>query len=243
MKHLIAAMSVWLAGLGAAQAAVPQCAIPGNLPRPRVEIATTAEPGRHVPIGGYTLSLIWAADRCRPGAAGGNDIKCGVANSGGFVLHGLWPDGKGKDWPQWCARSGVLQRATLRKYYCATPSAQLLQHEWAKHGTCMPGSNPDYYFGLSNRLFAGLRFPDLTNVSRKAPRVRDVAKAFAAANHGMHPDMLRLNLDRQGWLQEVWLCLDLRFRPKKCASTAGGAAANAPVQIWRTATPAPPRKA
>ena len=42
MKRLIAALSVWLAGLGAAQAAVPQCTIPANLPRPRVETATAA---------------------------------------------------------------------------------------------------------------------------------------------------------------------------------------------------------
>ena len=233
MKRIAAALVAWLAGLSVAQAAVPACSVPRNLPRPRPELASNAEPARRVAIGGYTLSIIWVGDRCRNKAASRDGIQCNAASSGGFVLHGLWPDGRGKDWPQWCSRSGPLQRATLRKYYCATPSAQLLQHEWAKHGTCMPGSNPDYYFSLSNRLFAGLNTPDMNALSRSNPRARDVQKAFAAANRGMRPDMMRLSVDRDGWLQEVWLCLDMRFRTRKCAATAGGAAPGAPVKIWR----------
>ena len=242
MKRFIAGLSIWAAGLGAAHAAVPICTVPTNLPRPHVENGTAADPERRLPIGSYTLSVIWAADRCRPNSGATDGISCGATSTNGFLLHGLWPDGKSALWPQYCSRSTPLNRATVRKYYCATPSAQHLQHEWAKHGTCMPGGNPDYYFGLSNRLFGRLRFPDLSKVPG-TPRAQDIARAFASANPGMKPDMMRIFIDKEGWFQEVWLCLDMRFRQKKCAAHSGGADADAPVKIWRTTTPPPtPRR-
>jgi len=46
------------------------------------------------------------------------------------------------------------------------------------------------------------------------------AQAFAAANPGLEPDSIRLNLDKQGWLQEVWLCLDTSFQSMHCAAPA-----------------------
>jgi ribonuclease T2 len=56
----------------------------------------------------------------------------------------------------------------------------------------------------------------MTALARTPLTAGGFAQAFAAANPGMRPDMVNLNLDRDNWLREVWLCLDTRFRREKC---------------------------
>ena len=148
------------------------------------------------------------------------------------MLHGLWPDGPGKDWPQYCRPVALLAEPTLRSALCATPSVQLLQHEYAKHGSCMDG-DADAYFRRSIALFRALRFPDMATLSRRPGLTAGaIATAFAARNRGMTRDMLRVTATRQGWLDELWLCLDLRFRAVRCPAAQGGLAPSAPIQIF-----------
>lgn len=214
MIRLLIALSV----AGAAHAA-PGCPVPANLPMPHAEEPSTDQVQRIEPIGGYTLALIWAPEHCVRAVPGAESFACSDKTPQGFVLHGLWPDGQGKSWPQWCAATAILPRRTIIAHYCETPSPQLLQHEWAKHGTCM-AITPDAYFARSNRLFRTLRFPDMRALAAKPITYGDFTAALAAANRGMRPDMIRLNLDDDGWLREVWLCLDTRFRRRRCAGSA-----------------------
>ncbi len=198
--------------------AAPGCAVPSDLPLPHVEGASADQPARVEPIGGYTLALIWTPEHCVHAVPGAETFECGPGTGKGFALHGLWPDGVGKSRPQWCAATEILPRRTIAAHFCATPSPQLLQHEWAKHGTCIPGMTPDRYFGRSNRLFHAIHYPDMAALARKPLTAGDFAVAFAAVNPGMRADMLRLNLDRDGWLREVWLCLDVSLGRKRCAA-------------------------
>ncbi|PZU09674.1 ribonuclease T [Sphingomonas sp.] len=226
------AVTATVAPLASASAA-PLCSVPQRLAAPAEEGASEREPRRVLPIGGYTLSIIWLAENCRKGGssgAGSLDCRAGAGKSG-FVLHGLWPDGIGRDWPQWCAPARPLPAATLRAHYCATPSAQLAQHEWAKHGTCMPGYDPDRYFADARRLFDGLNLPNLRALSYGATSRGSIQRAVAAANPGMTPDMVRLNVNRKGWLEELWICLDTRLRQTSCK--APGGQPNERVRIWR----------
>ena len=213
--------------------AAPQCSVPRNLAPPRAEGPTDREPKRLVPIGGYTLSLIWMPERCRKGRGKGDWLSCHDAR--GFALHGLWPEGRGRDWPQYCAPAAILPQATLRAHYCVTPSAQLLQHQWAKHGTCMGGGmTPDRYFALSSRLFDTVRAPDMAGLSRRRGlTAAQVGQAFARANPRLRPDMIRLQLNRRGWLEEAWLCLDAAFVPRRCPIGQSGARDTQAVKIWR----------
>ena len=217
MIRVPAAFLLALALTSAAQAAAPSCAVPPNLADPHIELPGPDQPPRVVPVVSYTLALIWMPQHCHRAVAGAEALTCGRDAESRFVLHGLWPDGKGKSWPQWCAAAGILPRKTIAAHYCATPSPQLLQHEWAKHGTCIAGATPDSYFGQSNRLFRGLRLPDMAPLATAGLTQGRFADAFVQANPGMTADSLRLNLDREGWLQEVWLCLDTEFRPGRCA--------------------------
>jgi len=192
---------------------------PSNLPSPHIELPGK-QPVRVVPVTSYTLALIWTPQHCFHAVGGAESFECDRNTGTRFVLHGLWPDGEGKTWPQWCGPADILPRKVIAEHYWATPSPQLIQHEWAKHGTCIAGATADSYFDQSNRLFYGLRFPDMRRMSAAPLTESQFAQAFAAANPGLEPDSIRLNLDKQGWLQEVWLCLDTSFRSMHCAAPA-----------------------
>ena len=210
------------------------CAVPSTLPQLRPDRPSTSQPRRVLPIGGYTLALSWSPQFCR-GRAGDASaaFQCGGGNRFGFVLHGLWPDGEGNDWPQYCRATGLLPEPVVRGALCATPSAQLLQHEWAKHGTCIPGAEPASYFRRSNALYARLRYPAMEALSRRPLTAGALATALARANPGLRPRGMRITTRPGGWLDEVWICLDRRFRYRTCPAHQGGASAKTRVQIWR----------
>ena len=188
---------------------------------PHAESPSAEQPRRLEPIGGYTLALLWTPEHCAHAVPGAESYRCGARRGAGFVLHGLWPDGLGKSWPQWCADAAILTPRTIGAHFRATPSAQLMQHEWAKHGICM-GVTPDDYFRRSGRLFHAVRFPGMTALAHQSLTADAFARAFAGANPGMRGDMVTLNLDRDGWLREVWLCLDTRFKGARCPAPIPG---------------------
>jgi ribonuclease T2 len=218
------------------QAQALRCAVPARVERPRPDLPSDREPSRVLPIGSYTLAVTWAPQYCHEHARQPSArFQCGAGNRFGFTLHGLWPDGVGREWPQYCRAASLLPPAVVRANICSTPSAQLLQHEWAKHGTCMPGLAPAAYFERSTGLYARLRFPDMNRLSRGTLTVGALAQAIAAANRGMTADMVRVTANRQGWLDELWFCLNKRFAPTRCPAHAGGQPTSATIRIWRGA--------
>jgi ribonuclease T2 len=85
-------------------------------------------------------------------------------------------------------------------------------------------NDPVSYFTLEDRLYRTIRTPDMATLSRqRGLAVADFQRAFAAVNPGMRADMLRLDVNRKGWLEEVWVCLGLDRRPRTCPATQGGA--------------------
>jgi ribonuclease T2 len=241
MTRLLPALSAALllaVAPGTAAAQALSCAIPRTIPRPHADLPGDSQPVRRLPIGSYTLAISWSPEYCR---THGDDraaaMQCGGqqdarGNRFGFVLHGLWPDGVGKDWPQYCRATPILPRQLIRQHLCTTPSAQLLQHEWAKHGTCMAGYTPQRYFARSAAMFRQLRFPDMDALSRQTLTAGRLAQAIAQANPGIAADMMRITTTRQGWLDEVWFCTDTRFRYERCTQ-GGGVAPQTAVKVWR----------
>ena len=218
---------------GAAHAQALSCRAPGYAPRPRPELPSASEPARRLPIGGYTLALTWSPQSCF-GHQRDDDraFQCASGNRFGFTLHGLWPDGVGPTWPQYCAATPLLSRETIARNLCSTPSAQLLQHEWAKHGTCM-GGTPDQYFARSTGLYHRLRFPDMNRLSRATATAGQIKAALAAANLGLPANAVRVTVNRNGWLDELWLCLDRAFAYTTCRANSGGVPDATGVRIWR----------
>ena len=235
MKWSIVPALVAVVVPGVASGQALSCAVPSAVPRPRPDLPTESQPVRRLPIGSYTLAISWSPEYCRNNADKPQArFQCGSRNRFDFVLHGLWPDGVGKDWPQYCHATPILPRQVIRRNLCSTPSAQLLQHEWAKHGTCMAGYTPQRYFAKSTSMYRALRFPDMDALSRRPTlSVATLSQEIAAANPGMRADMMRITTTRQGWLDEVWLCTDTSFRYTRCPAHHGGAAPTDSVRIWR----------
>lgn len=186
---------------------------------------------RQIPTTDYTLAVSWSPQYCRTGK---DPLQCGRSSLFGFILHGLWPEGAGRDWPQYCRPVGPVPPEVVREAFCTTPSVTLQQNEWQKHGSCMTDSAARY-FKTGTILFGALRFPDMDRLSRRGTDVAGFSAAFAAANRGMYPDMVRLKLSNGNWLEEVHVCLNIRFRPMKCPADAPGARAREIVRIWRRA--------
>ena len=235
MIRRLAAAAALLLAPALAKAQALQCAIPARVPPIHPELPSADQPARVLPIGGYTLAISWSPEYCHdhgrdPQAA----QQCGRGSRFGFTLHGLWPDGIGPQWPQYCRAAPLLPAAVIRPQLCATPSAQLVQHEWAKHGTCMAGETPASYFARSTGLYHRLRYPDMDALSRQpALSVGMLAAAFARANPGIDASMLRVTANARGWLDEVWLCLDKRLAHTRCRANSGGLSADSVLQIWR----------
>ncbi|MBZ9648705.1 ribonuclease T [Sphingobium sp. 3R8] len=221
-----------LATPGIALAQANQCRLPDVIARPRIEGPTAEDPKRVLPIGYYTLAVSWTPQYCKTSRGGARDaFQCQSDNSFAFTLHGLWPDGYGEQWPQYCKAAGILPRKVIRDHLCATPSVQLIQHEWVKHGTCMP-TNPTAFFALSRKLYHALRYPDMAELAQRPTlSARAFAEAFAARNKGMVADGIRLNVTRDGSLSEVWICMDRKYRYISCPPQQGGVRDRAQLRI------------
>ena len=207
------------------------CTVPARIERPRLDRASADQPRRVLPVGGYKLALTWNPQYCRSRAAR-ESFQCGTGTRFGFTLHGLWPDGPERQWPQYCRPAAVLPDAIVRANICATPSAQLLQHEWTKHGTCMPGYSPTGYFARATGLYARLRYPDMDALSRRRLKAGQFATEFARVNPGLPATAIGVIATRNGWLDELWLCLDRRFRYVRCRPGTG-VTPGSDIQIWR----------
>lgn len=215
-----------------------QCRPPANLPRPQIETPNPAEI-RRTPADGYILALSWSREHCRGREKSERDaLQCsGTMGEFGFILHGLWPEARGPDYPQWCRKAGVLPRAIVAKNICMTPSVQLLQHQWAKHGTCMT-RRPETYFNAARLLFAALEFPDMDRLSRQGERDGTLTAArlteeFALSNDGLPESAIAVKTNRRGWLDEVHVCLDRKFKPRNCPAYSRGAPGKTQIRIWR----------
>jgi ribonuclease T2 len=216
-----------------------QCKAPANLSRPVPETIPRDEV-RRTPVEGYILTLSWSREFCRGRQnSAAMALQCsGKIGEFGFVLHGLWPEGKGPDYPAWCRKAGLLSRKLIADNICMTPSVQLLQHEWAKHGTCM-ARRPETYFGVAKLMFEAIEFPDMDRLSRteektgKPLSAADLAAAFATYNEGLPASAVKAKTNERGWLQEVRICLGKNFRPQRCPRFVKGAPDSATVKIWR----------
>lgn len=206
-----------------------QCVPPKNLPRPKIETPKPDE-ARLVPIDGYLLSLSWSPEHCRDNKT---ELQCsGKMGDFGFVLHGLWPEGKGRDYPMWCKKADLLPRQIVAEHMCMTPSVQLLQHEWAKHGTCM-ARTPKAYFGAAKLIYDAVEMPDMEKLSRGPLNAGGIADAFAAINPGLPANAVAVQTSKSGWLNEVRICLGNDLKPTSCEASKKGAPGNASVKVWR----------
>lgn len=231
MRLLLLAMLVAIAFPGAALAQAYQCTLPQRIERPPP--VRPDGPVRRAPVAAYTLAASWSPEYCRLARNKGS-MQCSGANGRfGFVLHGLWPEARQGPMPQWCAEAPRPAPDLIRRNLCMTPVPWLLEHEWAKHGSCMV-KKPETYFKVSAILWRSLRWPDADRLSRqKDLTAGDLRKAFIRANPAWKTRQVGILTSRTGWLREVHLCYGRDFMPKDCPVRIFGPADAAPLKIWR----------
>lgn len=114
-----------------------------------------------------------------------------------------------------------------------TPVPWLLEHEWAKHGTCM-AKKPETYFRVSAILWRSVQWPDADRLSRKPGLTAgDLREAFVMANPAWKPEQVGVEANARGWLKGVRLCYSRKFRPQRCLADDFGPPDSAPLKIWR----------
>lgn len=210
-----------------------QCRLPGNalsIPKPEPD-----GPTRHTAPTHYTLALSWSPEYCRTRKAKASDnFQCGGENGRfGLVLHGLWPEGKGSTWPQWCPTTLQVTPQIARQNLCMTPSAALIAHEWAKHGSCM-AKRPEAYFKTARSLWSSLTLPDLDRLSKQPGLTAGaIRQAMADASPAFTPDKIGVRVNKGGWLEEIRLCYNKALRPARCTKAQFGPANQVPAKIWR----------
>ncbi len=208
------------------------CAIPDSLPDARLEYPPAGEVLR-VSATGNLLALSWSPQFCKSKGQGRkHEEQCGAGRNFAFILHGLWPDGRQREDPAWCRPAPALDQKIVRANFCMTPSVDLLQHEWAKHGTCAFDA-PDQYFKRAALLWQGLHFPDMDALSRQQQSVGDLRTALVKSNPAIPSASWSIRTTAGNWLEEVRICYDLKYQPRPCPREDVGVSDDRPLKIWR----------
>jgi ribonuclease T2 len=169
----------------------------------------------------YVLSLSWSPSFCESEqTASENRQQCGVGKSFGFIVHGLWPQFKGGDWPAFC-RSDQPQRVPddlARANLDIMPGFGLIGHQWRKHGVCS-GLDQQAYFDLTRKARDKIVIPPVLRTLNRKVAVDPLAleDAFSKFNPGLDPEEMGISCD-DNRLIEMRLCLSRSLEFRDCPS-------------------------
>jgi ribonuclease T2 len=157
----------------------------------------------------YLLTLSWSPEYC---AMHSSSSEC--ASHPGFVVHGMWPQNNDGTYPENC--SNAAGPASPQQYLDLIPTASLINHEWATHGTCS-GLAPDAYFSAIRSAFRAVRIPGalakVTQQEMLAPSV--IIRDFAAANPAWPSGSIALSCGNN-YLTAVEVCLSKTLQTEAC---------------------------
>jgi ribonuclease T2 len=169
----------------------------------------------------YLLSLSWAPDFCAQPGAPKSPAECGAGRKVGFVVHGLWPQADGTRGPENCGHASPVPASLVQIMLNYIPTASLIQHEWATHGTCSGLSASDY-FAAVRKARDSLTIPNEFKAPAQTLNLSPTAieAAFAASNPGFPTTAFRTSCTAGG-LQEARICFGKDLSPRACTSSAG----------------------
>jgi ribonuclease T2 len=213
----VLAAAIAPAGTALAQ---PACSPPSDLAPAASRPPPANEVQKGVVTAYYLLSLNWTPEWCRTNGQGITAQKMECGHPFGFTLHGLWPDGAAPPYPRYCNRVGRLDAAMVKRMYCRTPSPELLQHEWAAHGSC-GWTRSEAYFGQASTLYDRIVMPRIETIAPDALTAGAVRQAFTARNPWLDKDAVYVQLDHSQRLTEVRICYDLKYKATACQGGNG----------------------
>ncbi len=165
----------------------------------------------------YLLALSWIPAWCAVDGDQRRDPRCGTGSAIGWALHGLWPQNRAGDWPEYCRTSerdpSRIETAAQAAIFGTSGAAW---HQWNKHGRCS-GLSAQAYYDLAARALAGVTLPEVFEAVSRPLNVRPsvVESAFIEANPGLTQDMMVTSCAR-GDLVELRLCLTRDLEPMPC---------------------------
>jgi ribonuclease T2 len=168
----------------------------------------------------YMLALSWAPDFCAIPGNSKNTAECGKGLKLGFVVHGLWPQDDQDRGPENCG-TGTVPQNIVKLTLPYIPTASLIQHEWATHGTCSGLSVADYFATVrkardSVTIPADFRAPSQS--VKLSPK--DIEAGFATANPSFPATAFRSSCTNSS-LQEIRVCFSKTLVPQACTASAG----------------------
>ena len=166
----------------------------------------------------FLLTLSWAPEFCASNSSGRSSAECDPNKHMGLVVHGLWPQYDNGKWPQDCTSTPPVASATVNHIMPIMPGKELIQHEWANHGTCSGLSAHDY-FGVIEKLYNELQVPpNFKKPSSSSAAVpTDIEQKFAKANNAPK-GAFRISCPQNEFLA-VEICLSKDFEYQACPST------------------------
>lgn len=164
------------------------------------------EPGR---FDFYLMNLSWSPEFC---SIQGTSPEC--AAHPGFILHGLWTQNNDGTYPVFCSEE--RPPANLAQNLDITPDLALLQHEWAKHGTCS-GVGASRFFAMEHEAFHSLKIPaPLEHIDHEISLTPEaILDLFAQANPTFPQGSILLSCGRNH-LTAIEACFDKGLHPIAC---------------------------
>ena len=152
--------------------------------------ASAQEKGQPGHFDFYLMNLSWSPEFC---SIQGTSSEC--AAHPGFILHGLWTQNNDGTYPVFCSEEPAPNN--LAQNLDITPDLALLQHEWAKHGTCS-GVGPYHFFEMEHQAFHSLKIPaQFEHIDHEISLTPDaILDLFAKANPSFPQGSILLSCGR-----------------------------------------------
>lgn len=166
----------------------------------------------------FLLTLSWTPEFCASDSTARSSAECDPNKHVGLVVHGLRPQYDNGKSPQNCASMSPVASTTVDHMMPIMPGKELIQHEWANHGTCSGLSTHDY-FGVIEKLYNGLEVPPnfKTPSSSFAAVPTDIEQKFAKANNAPK-GAFRISCPQNEFLA-LEICLSKDFQYQACPAT------------------------
>jgi ribonuclease T2 len=160
----------------------------------------------------YLLNLSWAPAYCANNSGNTTSSECDPAHHFGFVVHGLWPENNNGSYPQNCGAASPVSQAIVQQMLVIMPSQSLIQHEWAKHGTCTGLAAQDYFNQIQTAFHQVQIPPEYRNpTSAVTASPGEIEQKFATANNAP-AGAFRVVCSKSDLDVEACLTKDLQYR-------------------------------
>ena len=157
----------------------------------------------------YLMNLSWSPEFC---SIQGTSPEC--AAKPGFILHGLWAQNNDGSYPVFCSEEHGPAKPS--ENLDLTPDLSLLDHEWAKHGTCS-AVGPQRFFAMEREAYHSLKIPaEFTHVDHEISLTPDkILGLFYEANPTFPQGSILLSCGRNH-LTAIEACLSKDLKPLVC---------------------------